>query len=256
MKNMHEDIFRCLEGVPDDDALLDELIDLVDKATLDDDYILSGRGLFQAPPASKQRTWGAAARRMISTLLFYGILAMVILAAFVYSGGRGEVKNLLGYSYFTVMTKSMQSSIPSGSLIITKQTDVDKLIPGDIITFFAKDHGDTVTHRIVEVIDGGLTFRTKGDDNQAPDSELVPAERVVGKVVFHAKAVGRAMLFTRQRIGWIAAIFLILLALSVTLGWAFRKDDEKPGGEKPRERQKKHYKSSVKPIPIPATGYG
>ena len=213
------------EEIPDDEALLDELIGLVDK-TLAASRPRNGFYDFPPMPAKKRPAIGKVLWRAFSSILFYGALALVILAAFVYSAGPGEVKSLFGYSYFTVMSPSMKSSIPTGSFILTKKMGTDQLRPGDVITFFASGIDETVTHRIVEVIpDGGLAFRTKGDDNDTPDSELVPADRVIGKVVLHLKHLGNAMLFLKQHIGWVLAIFVLLLALSMTLGWLFRKED-------------------------------
>ena len=221
---LREEILHT-EDIPDDEVLLDELIGLVD------------RSLARSPPnnsfsdvssvhAKKRSLVGKGLWRAVSSILFYGALALVILAAFVYSAGPGEVKNLLGYSYFTVMTASMESSIPPGSFIITKKMAVEELQVGDAITFFASGLNETVTHRIMEIIpDEEIQFRTKGDDNADFDSEPVPGSRVIGKVVFHVKYLGRVMLQLKQYIGWVLVIFFLLFALSLALGWLFRKDD-------------------------------
>lgn len=200
------------EELPDDDKLLDELIALVERS-------VSGG------PAVKQRSIGKKLWRVVSNLLFYGALLLAILAALVYGTGPGEVKDLLGYSYFTVMTPSMQSSIPQGSLIITRRTEPADLAVGDVITFFSSDGSNTVTHRIIEIISGGeLQFRTKGDDNPTPDSTPIAAGRVVGKVLFHVKHLGSVMLALQNNLIWVLALFFLAIALSFTLQQLLRKD--------------------------------
>ena len=249
------------EEIPDDEALLDELIDLVDKSLTSGP---SNNGFSDVSLAPlKKRSVGKGLWRAVSSILFYGALALVILVAFVYSAGPGEVKSLMGYSYFTVMTPSMRSSIPPGSFIVTKKTEASELQIGDVITFFASGIDETVTHRIVEVIpDSELQFRTKGDDNHEPDSEPVPGSRVIGKVVFHVKYLGSVMLLLKQHIGWVLAIFFLLFALSLTLGWVFRKEvapmkpppqqkqQQKPMRKQQQKlRQKKLRKNQLDPDP-------
>ena len=239
--------FLHTKDIPDDEALLDELIGLVDRSLASG---LPKNWVSDFPPAfaKKRPLAGKGIWRAVSSILFYGALAMVILAAFVYSAGPGEVKNLLGYSYFTVMTPSMKSSIPPGSFIMTKKTALEKLQAGDIITFFAGGVDETITHRIVEVIaDGELQFRTKGDDNDDSDSEPIPGSRVIGKVMFHVKYLGSVMLLLKQHIGWVLAIFFLLFALSTTLAWTFRKENIPP--KQQQRPQKPQQKSQTDPYP-------
>ncbi|MCL2107227.1 MAG: signal peptidase I, partial [Oscillospiraceae bacterium] len=172
-----EEILRGAK-VREDDELLDELIRLVDGICPPKEHLWPA-----AMPAPPKRLSGKAVWRMVSGVLFYGVLLLAILAAFLFSGAPGEVKNLFGFSYFTVMTPSMKSSIPPGSLILTKKTDTDKLMAGDVITYFSSDAGATVTHRIVEELHEEAAFRTQGDDNSSPDPEPVSAARVGGKDV-------------------------------------------------------------------------
>jgi signal peptidase I, archaeal type len=226
------------EEIPDDDALIDELITLVDRAVAP-----------RASPAKKRRTSGKSVWRFLSNLLFYSALMLAIVAALVYSAGPGEIKSLFGYSYFTVMTPSMESSIPPGSLIVTKKTDANQLQIGDVITFFSYDADSTVTHRIVEIInDGELSFRTKGDDNQSEDPDPVPAKRLVGKVVFHLGAVGSAMLLLQKHLILVLVLFFLAIALSFTLQQLLRKED--------MARVRPQKKRNNTTVPIPATGYG
>ena len=55
---------------------------------------------------------------------------------------------------------------------------------GDVISFFdpAGNGTSIVTHRVIEIVeeDGEILFRTRGDNNNTEDKELVPAENLVG----------------------------------------------------------------------------
>ena len=124
---------------------------------------------------------------------------------------------MAGFSMFTVLTGSMQDEIPQGSLVITQQTDPRELKIGDDVTYLSSPT-TTVTHRIVGIIEnynntGQRAFETQGIMNAKPDEQPVPAGNVVGKVIFHSYALGRA--FTVLSEHWL--VFLILLVLTVAL---------------------------------------
>jgi len=217
----------AFDDIPDDENFIDEMIGLVEGAGLS--------GLYKPLPEKKQWLLGKKAWRMVSSVFFYSALALAILAALVFTGDPGDVRNLMGYSYFTVMTPSMRSSLPVGSLIITRRTDANLLQVGDAITYFAANN--TVTHRIVDVTHGvdGLEFQTKGDDNTFVDPDPVSADRVIGRVVFRVRYVGHVMLFIQQRIAWVLGMFFILILLSFALQQFLRKDEAEKEDEKKRK---------------------
>ena len=213
------------EEIPDDEAFIDEMLACLDAVVLP--------RLYQPLPEKKKWFFGKTVWRTVSSVFFYGALVLALLAALVFTGDPGDVKNLVGFSYFTVMTPSMQSVIPVGSLIITRRTDAHALQIGDVITYFSAN--TTVTHRIVDILyQDGIEFQTKGDDNHSVDPDPVSVERVIGRVVFHVRYIGHAMLFMQQRIVWVLGIFLLLIALSFTLQQLLRKEEEE-AGETPKK---------------------
>lgn len=158
------------------------------------------------------------AGKWIGDIAFYLFLVVLVVSvAFLKGGDSGAPKSLAGFSMFTVLTGSMQDEIPQGSLVITQQTDPQELKIGDDITYLSSPT-TTVTHRIVGIIEnykdtGQRAFETQGIMNTKPDEQPVPAGNVVGKVIFHSYALGRA--FTVLSEHWL--VFLILLVLTVAL---------------------------------------
>ncbi|MFQ9797865.1 MAG: signal peptidase I [Clostridia bacterium] len=100
-------------------------------------------------------------------VVFYGLLLLLIIAAlFVRTTSDGAPKSLAGYSGMIVLTESMQSEIPKGSLVIAQQVDPETLQIGDDITYMA-NQTTSVTHRIVGIIEnyentGQRAFQTQG----------------------------------------------------------------------------------------------
>ena len=128
---------------------------------------------------------------------------------------------MFGYSVFTVLTGSMRSEIPEGSLIITKYTDPNQIQVGDDITYLREDLS-TVTHRVVEIYEnynnsGVRGFRTKGIDNPMVDTFIIHPNNILGVVVFHVAGVGSFLVYVQQNPLLIVLIGIILIALVYTI---------------------------------------
>jgi signal peptidase len=82
----------------------------------------------------------------------------------------------LPYQVCSVLSGSMEPTLPVGSIVILAKTEGSQLNVGDIITFSYPNHpNQLVTHRIYQVKQGtaGPGFVTKGDANNAPDNWVV-----------------------------------------------------------------------------------
>lgn len=81
-------------------------------------------------------------------------------------------------SSYTVMSGSMSPALSPGDLVIVKGEEPVNV--GDMVTVESGEF--TYTHRVVEKLEGDL-FRLKGDANEDPDTNLVEASQIVGRVV-------------------------------------------------------------------------
>lgn len=69
-------------------------------------------------------------------LLFYGVLIALIVGVVVLTGSGGQgPRSFAGFTVQTVLTSSMESVFPKGSLVISRYTEPDTLAIGDDITF-------------------------------------------------------------------------------------------------------------------------
>lgn len=131
---------------------------------------------------------------------------------------------------YIVMSGSMRPAIEAGDAIIVREPDPATIEAGDVIVFReggrieAASTGsiDVITHRVVEVRTGedGRQFVTKGDANEDPDVEPVPAGAVVGEVWFHLPYLGHLLVFAGSRTGFVALVAVPLGLLVVTELWA------------------------------------
>ena len=158
---------------------------------------------------------------LISDILFYLAILVILISALPSSNG-GAPRPIMGYSYFTVLTSSMQGEIPKGSFILVRQTDPQKLKTGDNITYML-NWNTSVTHKIVSIYEnyknsGARGFQTKGINNASPDDEIVYEKNVVGKVALVLPVVGAVISFLGANI----YIVFIFFGLCVIFSFVFR----------------------------------
>ena len=129
----------------------------------------------------------------------------------------GRVPSVGGYSPLIVLTDSMYPEIKSGDMIIVKVTDAQNVKQGDVISFFDPDGSgvSVLTHRVVEIINenGTLSFRTKGDANNADDPSLAPAESLVGVYQTKINGAGNVAMFLQSTPGLVVCVAVPMVLL-------------------------------------------
>ena len=123
---------------------------------------------------------------------------------------------------YVVLTGSMAPAIAAGDAIIVDDRPAARISEGDVITFvpsgFTSQSDVRVTHRVVAVHEraDGVYFETKGDANEDPDPGLVPADRVIGVVIFSIPKFGYLVSFVGTPIGKLSIIVVPAVILAVS----------------------------------------
>ena len=177
-----------------------------------------------------QKTAGKNGKRIWESrttgFLFYTALIVVVLVLFLsFSEDNGVPRSIFGFSMMTVLTPSMQDVIPKDSLVVTRHVDAAALEIGDDVTFLVNEK-TTMTHRIVGIYEnymntGARGFETQGTMNASPDREIVAAQNLVGKVVFHNLLLGKVMVFMKKYALWICIFTPLFVGLFVALRIVF-----------------------------------
>jgi len=169
----------------------------------------------------------------VKGILFYLTLALVVLGTFLFSGSPTDPpQNIAGFSAMTVLTRSMQSVLPQHSLIVTHRVDPNTIQIGDDISFLMPNNM-SITHRVVGIEEnyqntGMRGFKTQGVENVNPDTEIVLAQNVIGRVVFHNLMMGKALSLMRENILFIGialGAMIIITVLVRSLKMIFSKPD-------------------------------
>ena len=135
----------------------------------------------------------------IMCVILIPILAINITLIVKSYTNQDEVPSIGGYFPLIVLTDSMQPEIDGGDLIICHTIESEDVKDGDIIAFFdpAGNGTSIVTHRVTDVVEDGdsVSFRTKGDANNAEDRVLVEADDLVGIYQSRIKGAGNIAMF-------------------------------------------------------------
>lgn len=138
------------------------------------------------------------------------IVLVVICGLFFFSLSN----QLGGWRGFVVSSASMDPTLTTGSLVLTKAIQPMQLKSGDIITFISptKDR-QFITHRISKLVqkEKPISFKTKGDNNNNEDNWILAGGGVVGKVMVTVPYLGYLLSFSQTKLGII--LFILLPAL-------------------------------------------
>lgn len=130
---------------------------------------------------------------------------------------KDEVPSIGGMLPLIVLTDSMYPEIESGDLIICNTAEAEDIKVNDVISFFdpAGNGTSIVTHRVIEIVeeDGEISFRTRGDNNNTEDKELVPAENLVGIYKMRIAGAGHIAMFMQSTAGLIVCVVLPIILL-------------------------------------------
>jgi signal peptidase len=174
-------------------------------------------------PRSSLRHWLGTISSLIGILLLITVVATLVFVA--------VAPRALGWQFVVVSGGSMEPTIHLGSVAIMANVDAKTLKAGDIIMFTDPSQpGRAVTHRIIEVKDGGASFATRGDANKSADAGTVPAANVRGKFLFSIPAAGRFVRWMGTSQGYLA---IILVPGIVIIFWELRslsRNRNKPSG--------------------------
>lgn len=138
----------------------------------------------RATPFSGHLGWWA--RSVLGWLAVLVALTVLVLTV--------VIPRLAGGNAYTVLTSSMEPTLPPGTLIIIRPVPPSDLAVGDVITYqIESGKPAVVTHRIIGVgyaASGEVTAQTQGDGSGAPDQQDVRAVQIRGKLWYAIPYLG------------------------------------------------------------------
>ena len=180
--------------------------------------------------------------RSIVKIIFFPFIVAIFLLI-LYAGYMKFIKheeniNIFGYRAYIVMTGSMEPNYNIGDLIIIRETPIQDLKVGDVINFISSNKKDTITHRITEIVEENneIRFKTKGDNNNSVDNELVHANQIQGTLIFKISKLGS--IISKMLTG--TGIVIVCLLIIVSYFRSSRKEERRIA----REDARKHFNTA------------
>ena len=133
--------------------------------------------------------------------------------------------SLGGYSFFKVITGSMEPELSVGDLILTEKTPAEEIAVNDVVSFYAQSPGmigNIITHRVVDKFvaeDGTVHLLTKGDANLSIDGYTVTDEMLIGRMIWESgdSVLSSILSFLSNKYGFLACIALPALLVSIVI---------------------------------------
>lgn len=125
---------------------------------------------------------------------------------------------LVGFSFHSIISGSMEPEIMTGGLIGLRAIQPEKIRVDDVICFEVEDDRRPICHRVIEIISLNETqyvFQTKGDALATKDNWLVKPEHVLGKVAFDFPFLGYFSSFLKT--AWGFSFFVVIPAATIVI---------------------------------------
>jgi signal peptidase I len=135
----------------------------------------------------------------------------------------------------TVMSGSMEPTISTGDVVVSRQVSPLDTHPGDVVSFRDPERGGLlVTHRIRSMRRQGdkVVFVTKGDANNSSERWRVGTGDTIGRSLFRLPALGRGLAFAHTRNGILLFVLIPLALMGVlelTSIWRSHDEEEASG---------------------------
>lgn len=150
-------------------------------------------------------------------LLLVAALAVVLIV----------VPKATGSMPLTVLTQSMEPTLPPGTLLVVRPTPIDDIRVGDVVTYqIVSGQPAVVSHRVVSVSsssNGERTFVLKGDNNAEADPAPVTAVQIRGVVWYSVPEIGIVNQVVNGSRSWlipaVAGVLLTYGAVMMTAGF-------------------------------------
>lgn len=150
------------------------------------------------------------------------IVSLILFIASMYIYPE-KTSQFIGYRFYTVLTDSMEPTIPTNSLVLTKVLPKEQALkPNTIITFKANRFGEHIllTHyfRKTQEKDGITYYRTQPEGKDIKDEstyDMYETKRsdIIGTYVIHVPYVGKIILFLQSKFGLLMFAELIIIWL-------------------------------------------
>ena len=165
---------------------------------------------------------------IIIPIILYDLILIVQSAR-----NKTETPDVFGIKLFTIVSGSMEPRIKINDIVIIKECQDSEIELNDIIAYRVEDR--IVTHRVVgiDVQNDESYYITRGDNNNAFDSDKISFNQVEGKFVGVIPRVGKIFVILKNKI-----VFGVII---VFLGFLYYLDRKKITRQMERKAKRRKF---------------
>ena len=171
---------------------------------------------------------------VIAIILIYNIILIAISSA-----NRINIINIFGYKSYIIKTNSMEPTISTNDVVITKKVEKQNIKVGDVITFFQE--GEVITHRITKIDENG-DYTTKGDNNNIEDTFKINYKDIEGKHILTIPYLGAIVQALDNQIVFLIITLIVLIFIFITIQNQEKKENRR---EKKKIEDRKREKNQI-----------
>lgn len=167
---------------------------------------------------------------IIIPIIFYNI--SLIIQSFI---KKDEMPSFFGIKSFIIISGSMEPELNIGDIIITSQKEQNEIEKKDIISF--REGQQIITHRVEEIVEenGEKLYKTKGDNNNVSDRNLVKYNQIEGVYIAKIPKIGTLLATLKNKV----VIISIILTLYIIYSHNLKKERKKYM----RKQKRKQYEN-------------
>lgn len=153
-------------------------------------------------------------KKILSSIIYIIIIPIITYNIFLIIMSivnPSKTPSFLGIKTFVIVSGSMEPNLNVGDIVLIKTVDEQEIKVNDIISF--REGQSIITHRIVEISEeeGIKKYITKGDNNNAKDSNAVEYEEIEGVYIVKIPKIGWLVIFLKNKIVIISIILIFYL---------------------------------------------
>lgn len=171
---------------------------------------------------------------VIAIIIIYNIILIAISSV-----NKINIINIFGYKSYIIKTNSMEPTISTNDVVITKKVEKEDIKVGDVITFFQEE--EVITHRITKIDDNG-DYTTKGDNNNIEDTFKITYENIEGKHILTIPYLGAIVQALDNQIIFLIITLIVLIFIFITIQNQEKKENRR---EKKKIEDRKREKNQI-----------
>lgn len=145
----------------------------------------------------------------LQKFLDIAFLSFILLFLFLVIVNKNDLVNAIGYEFNIVQSSSMRGEINKYDFLVISKINPKNINVGDIVVFYDDTGTHKIIHRVISITiqsNDERLFKTKGDNNSAPDFGYRTENQIYAKYSFKIPYLGLLITFLLSKYGILVVV--------------------------------------------------